>query len=63
MTVSRPLHNGLMTPVEGFSRIGQGSRDVTLSPEPATSEPESISSASSASIGSSEMDPPGNVGG
>ena len=36
---------------------------MTLSPEPATSEPESVSSASSTSIGPSGMDPPGNVGG
>ena len=36
---------------------------MTLSPEPATSEPESVSSASSTSVGPSGMDPPSNVGG
>lgn len=35
---------------------------MTLSPEPTTSEPESILSASSASIGPSEMELPRNVG-
>ena len=36
---------------------------MTLSPEPAISEPKSVSSASSTSIGPSGIDPPSNVGG